>query len=72
VNIRDMTPEQRREFCRKGGQAVQRIGTGRRFTTDEAREAGKVGGSTTALNTEHMSRIGKIGGRNSRKNRPRN
>jgi len=39
-----MDPEKRREAARKGGRTAQERGTGYRFTTETAIEAGKIGG----------------------------
>jgi hypothetical protein len=36
-----MTPEQRSEISRRGGQLAQAQGTGHRFTPEEARAASK-------------------------------
>jgi general stress protein YciG len=42
-----MDPEKRRAIARLGGQTVQRLGTGHRFTPEEARKAGKKEGRAT-------------------------
>lgn len=55
-----MTPEKRREIAQKGGKAAQAKGTGRRFTSAEAREAGRKGGA--AHTREHLAEIGRKGG----------
>lgn len=39
-----MTPERRREISSKGGRAVHDKGTARRWTPEEAKEAGRKGG----------------------------
>lgn len=38
-----MTPEKRQEIARRGGQNVQAKGTGHRWDSDKASEAGKKG-----------------------------
>lgn len=38
-----MDPETVREYARRGGQAVQAAGRGHRWTSDEAKAAGKLG-----------------------------
>lgn len=43
-----MDPEAVREIARKGGITAQALGTGHRFTKEEAREAGKKGGTAAA------------------------
>lgn len=57
-----MSQDQRREIARKGGQAAQRKGTGHRFTSEEAKSAGRKGGQTVSQDREHMARIGRGGG----------
>jgi len=42
-----MSPERRTEIARKGGQTAQAKGTGHKWTVEQAREAGKKGGSLT-------------------------
>jgi general stress protein YciG len=44
-------------------------GTAHQFNTEEARAAGRKGGEAVSRNREHMSRIGKKGGENSRSGR---
>lgn len=39
-----ISPERRREISSKGGKAAHAVGKAHRFTTEEAREAGKKGG----------------------------
>jgi general stress protein YciG len=39
-----MDPEKQREIARKGGRAAHAKGTGHEWTTEEARQAGRVGG----------------------------
>ena len=43
-----MDPKIRAEIARKGGKAAQASGTAHKFTTEEAREAGKKGGRAAA------------------------
>lgn len=40
-----MDPERRRELASKGGRSVHEKGTGHEWTLDEAREAGRKGGT---------------------------
>lgn len=40
-----MTPEQRRDVARKGGIAAHKQGTAHEWTSDEARAAGRKGGT---------------------------
>lgn len=58
-----MNTEKQREIARKGGRAAHEKGTAHEFTTDEARAAGRKGGERVSANREHMSRIGRLGGK---------
>ena len=60
-----MSAERQREIARKGGRAAHAKGTAHEFTSDEARSAGQKGGQRVSANREHMSRIGRIGGKRS-------
>src|SRR5829696_432666 len=60
-----MDPSKQREIARKGGKAAHAKGTAHEFTSDEARSAGQKGGQRVSANREHMSRIGRIGGKKS-------
>lgn len=60
-----MNNERQREIARKGGRAAHAKGTAHEFTSDEARAAGQKGGQRVSANREHMSRIGRIGGKKS-------
>src|SRR4051794_15711536 len=60
-----MSTDRQREIARKGGRAAHAKGTAHEFTTDEARAAGQKGGQRVSTNREHMSRIGRIGGKRS-------
>ena len=60
-----MSSERQREIARKGGRAAHAKGTAHEFTADEARAAGQKGGQRVSTNREHMSRIGRIGGKRS-------
>ncbi len=60
-----MDAHKHREIARKGGRAAHVKGTAHEFTTDEARAAGRKGGERVSTNREHMSRIGRIGGKSS-------
>src|SRR4051812_5919727 len=60
-----MNAEKQREIARKGGKAAHQKGTAHEFTADEARAAGRKGGQQVSANREHMSRIGRIGGKSS-------
>jgi general stress protein YciG len=58
-----MDAEKQREIARKGGRAAHEKGTAHEFTSDEARAAGRKGGERVSANREHMSKIGRLGGK---------
>jgi general stress protein YciG len=58
-----MDAEKQREIARKGGRAAHEKGTAHEFTADEARAAGRKGGERVSANRDHMSRIGRLGGK---------
>lgn len=60
-----MDREKQREIARKGGRAAHEKGTAHEFTSDEARAAGRKGGERVSANRDHMSRIGRLGGKHS-------
>src|SRR3954447_14659417 len=60
-----MDSNKQRESARKGGKAAHAKGTAHEFTADEARAAGRKGGERVSSNRDHMSRIGRIGGKSS-------
>lgn len=60
-----MNQDRQREIARKGGRAAHAKGTAHEFTSDEARAAGQKGGQRVSSNREHMSKIGRIGGKKS-------
>ena len=60
-----MDRERQREIARKGGRAAHQKGTAHEFTTDEARAAGRKGGERVSSDRDHMSRIGRLGGKHS-------
>jgi general stress protein YciG len=57
-----MNKEQRNAYAVMGGKAAQASGKGRRFTSEEARVAGRKGGVAVSQNKEHMASIGRKGG----------
>lgn len=58
-----MDPELRRQIASKGGRAAHERGTAHVFDADEARAAGKKGGTIVSQNREHMVEIGRRGGK---------
>ncbi len=57
-----MDKEEHRELARSGGVAAHAAGMAHKFSSEQAREAGKIGGRTTSANREHMAEIGRRGG----------
>lgn len=61
-----MDRQRQREIASLGGRAAHQRGTAHEFDSTEAREAGRKGGEAVSQNREHMARIGRKGGENSR------
>ncbi len=57
--------ETRQRVASMGGKAAHQSGNAHEFDSNEAREAGRKGGSVVSRNREHMREIGRKGGRNS-------
>lgn len=58
-----MDPEKQKMLAARGGRAAHLKGTAHKFTSDEARAAGRKGGLSVSADTEHMAEIGKKGGK---------
>jgi general stress protein YciG len=58
-----LSPERRREIASMGGKAAHIKKTAHRFTAEEARRAGQIGGMKVSQNRQHMSEIGMKGGK---------
>jgi uncharacterized protein len=67
-----MDSDKQREIARRGGRAAHQKGTAHEFTADEARAAGRKGGVSVSQDRDHMSRIGRAGGKSSRAGRRAN
>jgi len=68
-----MPIEKLREIARLGGQTSHRVGGAHRFTSEQARDAGRRGGQAVSADKQHMSEIGRRGGiarRANRRSRP--
>ena len=59
VGFAAIDPERQREIASLGGKAAQASGRARRFSSEEARAAGRKGGK--AHSREHMAEIGRLG-----------
>ena len=57
-----MSPERRREIASEGGRQAHAAGLANKFTTETAREAGKLGGAKTGADRARMAAIGRMGG----------
>ena len=64
-----MDEEKQRQIASRGGKAAHEKGTAHEFTSAEAREAGRKGGEAVSEDREHMSDIGREGGKQSRRSR---
>lgn len=56
-----MPRERHLAIASKGGRAAQDSGVAYRFTTEEARKAGRKGGAVVSADRAHMSAIGRKG-----------
>jgi len=57
-----MDPEEQREIASMGGRAAHERGTAHEFDSEEAAEAGRLGGESVSRDREHMAEIGRKGG----------
>lgn len=64
-----MDPAKQREIAGRGGKAAHAKGTAHKFTSDEARSAGRKGGEIVSRDRAHMSAIGREGGKSRSKQR---
>jgi general stress protein YciG len=58
-----MSPEKRKEIAGMGGRAAHAQGVAHKWSSEEAREAGRKGGNKISGNREHMAEIGRKGGK---------
>lgn len=63
-----MDREKQRQIASQGGKAAHAKGSAHEFTADEARAAGRKGGLAVSQNREHMSTIGREGGKSRGRN----
>jgi len=61
--FRVMDEVKRKAIASAGGKAAHKKGTAHQFTPESAKEAGKKGGVSISRNREHMSNIGRVGGK---------
>jgi len=57
-----MNRERQRAIASKGGRAAHHKGTTHKFSSEEARKAGYLGGKAVSANRKHMAAIGRKGG----------
>ena len=58
-----MDREKQKEIASKGGRAAHERGTAHKFTSEEARSAGRKGGEAVSKDRQHMAAIGREGGK---------
>ena len=58
--LRAVTRERRLEIAALGGRAAHAAGVAHRFTTEEARAAGKLGGAVVAARPGWMAALSKL------------
>lgn len=63
-----MDKERQKLIASQGGKAAHAKGSAHEFTADEARNAGRKGGLAVSQNREHMSAIGREGGKSRGRN----
>lgn len=61
-----MDPEKQKEIASKGGKAGHEQGVAHEWNSEEAREAGRLGGEKVSQIPGHMAEIGRRGGQKSR------
>ena len=57
-----MDRAKQREIASQGGRVAHELGKAHKFTSEEAREAGRKGGEVVSRNRDHMASIGRKGG----------
>jgi general stress protein YciG len=57
-----MNSERQREIASMGGKTAHQRGAAHRFTSEEARKAGRKGGETVSRDRDYMVDIGRRGG----------
>jgi len=62
IGFAALSPERRREIASEGGRQAHAAGLANKFTTETAREAGKLGGAKTGADRARMAAIGRLGG----------
>ena len=55
-----MSPKKLCEITSKGGKAAHAKGTAHKFTSEEAREAGRKGGAAVSKDRAHMAKIARL------------
>lgn len=60
--MRKLSPEERSERARKAGLASAKSPKHRRFSSEQASAAGKLGGAVVASRPGHMAEMGRAGG----------
>lgn len=58
-----ISPDRQREIASLGGKAAHAQGKAHKYTIEEARAAGRLGGIAVSQDREHMRRIGSLGGK---------
>ena len=62
IGFAAFSPERRKEIASEGGRQAHAAGLANKFTTETAREAGKLGGAKTGADRARMAAIGRLGG----------
>jgi len=62
-----LSPERRKEIASNGGKKAHALGFAHKFTSAEAKVAGRKGGLAISADSAHMAKIGSLGGKNRHK-----
>ena len=62
IGFAAFSPERRKQVASEGGRQAHAAGLANKFTTETAREAGKLGGAKTGADRARMAAIGRMGG----------
>jgi general stress protein YciG len=57
-----LSPERQREIASMGGRTAHALGHAHKYTSEEARDAGRKGGVTVSRDSDYMATIGRRGG----------
>lgn len=71
MTFKDLPKDKMQALASMGGKVAHASGNAHEFTSEEAKEAGKLGGLKISQNKEHMARIGRLGAESRKRNKER-